>query len=176
MPALLVRLGGFLRLLGVLDQVPFAIEFWTDFVSNMNVELRNTGNRVRKLIGKPAFLTIADCESEARRIHLTDRVSGHHQQRVPQPDGFSHKLVNHMNLKEMIGNDLNPTNHMTSPPMDLDDELARLRTMLADLRTLNGDVSRLRADHDRYKEALTEIGQITTDHRAAFLASNALNP
>ena len=24
---------------------------------------------VRKLIGKPAFLTIADCESEARRIH-----------------------------------------------------------------------------------------------------------
>ena len=26
--------------------------------------------RVRKLTGKPAFLTIADCESEARRIHL----------------------------------------------------------------------------------------------------------
>ena len=28
--------------------------------------------RVRKLSGKPAFLTIADCESEARRIQLTD--------------------------------------------------------------------------------------------------------
>jgi len=27
---------------------------------------------VRKLIGKPAFLTIADCESEARRIHNYD--------------------------------------------------------------------------------------------------------
>jgi hypothetical protein len=26
--------------------------------------------RVRKLIGKLAFLTIADCESEARRIHM----------------------------------------------------------------------------------------------------------
>jgi hypothetical protein len=25
--------------------------------------------RVRKLKGKPAFFTIADCESEARRIH-----------------------------------------------------------------------------------------------------------
>ena len=25
--------------------------------------------RVRKLTGKPAFLTIADCESETRRIH-----------------------------------------------------------------------------------------------------------
>lgn len=147
----------------------------------MNVELRNTGNRVRKLIGKPAFLTIADCESEARRIHLTDRVSGHHQQRVPQPDGFSHKLVNHMNLKEMIGNDLNPTNHMTSPPMDLDDELARLRTMLADLRTLNGDVSRLRADRDRFHAALNEIMRTTTDKSAywraydATIAAKALN-
>lgn len=28
-----------------------------------------TSRRVRKLTGKPAFLTIADCESEARRIH-----------------------------------------------------------------------------------------------------------
>ena len=26
---------------------------------------------VRKLTGKPAFLTIADCESETRRIHFT---------------------------------------------------------------------------------------------------------
>ena len=26
---------------------------------------------VRKLTGKPVFLTIADCESEARRIHKT---------------------------------------------------------------------------------------------------------
>ena len=26
--------------------------------------------RVRKLTGKPAFLTIADCESEARRIQI----------------------------------------------------------------------------------------------------------
>jgi len=28
--------------------------------------------RVRKLTGKPAALTIADCESEARRIHLSE--------------------------------------------------------------------------------------------------------
>jgi hypothetical protein len=28
---------------------------------------------VRKLMGKPVFLTIADCESEARRIQLTER-------------------------------------------------------------------------------------------------------
>src|SRR5258706_3992785 len=27
---------------------------------------------VRKLIGKPAFLTIADCESEVRRIHSSN--------------------------------------------------------------------------------------------------------
>ena len=31
---------------------------------------------VRKLIGKPAFLTIADCESEARRIQLIERSYG----------------------------------------------------------------------------------------------------
>lgn len=39
---------------------------------------------VRKLIGKPAFLTIADCESEARRIHLTSLRYG--KQGVPNPD------------------------------------------------------------------------------------------
>jgi hypothetical protein len=32
--------------------------------------------RVRKLTGKPAFLTIADSESEAPRIHLTDYEAG----------------------------------------------------------------------------------------------------
>jgi hypothetical protein len=31
---------------------------------------RKLPQRVRKLKGKPAFFTIADCESEARRIHL----------------------------------------------------------------------------------------------------------
>src|ERR1043165_2588553 len=31
---------------------------------------------VRKLIGKPAFLTIPDCESEARRIQLIERRHG----------------------------------------------------------------------------------------------------
>lgn len=32
--------------------------------------------RVRKLTGKPAFLTIADSESETPRIHLTDDENG----------------------------------------------------------------------------------------------------
>src|SRR5437867_268678 len=41
---------------------------------------------VRKLTGKPAFLTIADCESEARRIHLTG--VGDRQNGVPKPNGF----------------------------------------------------------------------------------------
>ena len=36
-------------------------------IHKMHVIFRS---RVRKLTGKPAFLTIADCESEARRIHL----------------------------------------------------------------------------------------------------------
>jgi hypothetical protein len=44
-------------------------------------------SHVRKLTGKPAFLTIADCESEARRIHLTG--VRHRQQRIPNP----HRLV-----------------------------------------------------------------------------------
>lgn len=42
---------------------------------------------VRKLIGKPAFLTIADCESEARRIHLSAAVR-HLEQGVSQPNRF----------------------------------------------------------------------------------------
>jgi len=42
---------------------------------------------VRKLIGKPAFLTIADCESEARRIHLSASVR-HLEQGVSQPNRF----------------------------------------------------------------------------------------
>src|SRR5262245_44533396 len=42
---------------------------------------------VRKLIGKPAFLTIADCESDARRIHLPASI-GYTQQSVPNPDGL----------------------------------------------------------------------------------------
>src|SRR5437660_12785210 len=42
---------------------------------------------VHKLIGKPAFLTIADCESEARRIHLSTVVR-HLEQGVSQPNCF----------------------------------------------------------------------------------------
>ena len=41
--------------------------------------------RVRKLTGKPAFLTIADCESEARRIHLGRTLFRAGQQRLPNP-------------------------------------------------------------------------------------------
>jgi len=42
---------------------------------------------LRKLIGKPAFLTIADCEPEARRIHLSAAVR-HLEQGVSQPNRF----------------------------------------------------------------------------------------
>jgi hypothetical protein len=43
--------------------------------------------RVRKLIGKPAFLTIADCEPEARHIHLSGSLSNS-QQGIAQPYSF----------------------------------------------------------------------------------------
>ena len=52
--------------------------------------------RVRKLTGKPAFLTIADCESEARRIHsLSPAGIRHGQDSIPQPNGFI--LVSRLN-------------------------------------------------------------------------------
>jgi len=49
---------------------------------------------VRKLTGKPAFLTIADSESEAPRIHSTDYEAGfasssRRKQRFPYPIGLA---------------------------------------------------------------------------------------
>lgn len=81
-----------------------------------------------------------------------------------------------MNLKEMIGNDLNPTNHMTSPPMDLDDEIARLRTMNHDLLLLNRDFTTILAQRDKFHAALQEIARWTSDGTAAGIAAKALNP
>jgi IS1 family transposase len=49
--------------------------------------------RVRKLTGKPAFLTIADCESDARRIHQTDYVDC-----LPDSTAESTTFRNHSDL------------------------------------------------------------------------------
>ena len=39
-------------------------------MAHHQASIKLTAHWVRKLTGKPAFLTIADCESEARRIHI----------------------------------------------------------------------------------------------------------
>ena len=49
--------------------------------------------RVRKLTGKPAFLTIADCESEARRIQL------HYEDVLPVPEAESNVFRIHSDLR-----------------------------------------------------------------------------
>lgn len=59
---------------------------WVVFQLTRSAARITVSKWVRKLIGKPAFLTIADCESEARRIHSSCR--SHFQQCIAQPHGL----------------------------------------------------------------------------------------
>lgn len=76
-----------------------------------------------------------------------------------------------MTLKTMIVTALTPE----TPTMDLDDELDRLRTMIADLQTLNRDLDKIIGQRDRYKTALKNIQRGTMDKYAADHANDALN-